>query len=49
MPGPCSAPNGDARLVKMPTLERMSYVESKRFSITTGKTAKKRDREKKER
>lgn len=45
MPGPMSAPNGDRRIAAMPTLERMKYVDSKRWSLTTGKTRKKREKE----
>jgi len=31
----------------MPTLERLWFIESKKFSLTTGKTAKKREKERK--
>jgi hypothetical protein len=40
MPGPMSAPNGDARLVEMTGQQRTELLESKK--LTTGKTLKKR-------
>lgn len=40
MPGPLSAPNGDARLTKMKGEERIRLAEQKK--LDTGKTKKKR-------
>ena len=40
MPGPLSAPNGDARLTLMTGMKRVQLAESK--NLKTGKTEKKR-------
>lgn len=41
MPGPMSAPNGDARLVAMTGEQRAKLLETKK--LNTGKTAKKKE------
>jgi hypothetical protein len=41
MPGPLSAPNGDARLVNMTGEQRAKLLEQKK--LNTGKTRKKRE------
>jgi hypothetical protein len=40
MPGPMSAPNGDARLVAMTAEQRANLLAGKK--LTTGKTRKKK-------
>jgi hypothetical protein len=42
MPGPMSAPNGDARLVNMTAKERQLLMEAKK--LNTGKTRIKKDK-----
>lgn len=42
MPGPCSAPNGDARLVELSGEERVRLADQRK--LNTGKTRLKRER-----